>query len=124
MEEDRKAAKDDLDESATQGMIFADRAFAAEALVAEWERFNHQFPPANPAWQQQQQQTAGPPWAIPGVEPHDLPAGAQCFVISDGQSAQQTGASISDAAVTARSGQHEAPHRQGRWVRSYLVSQS
>ena len=44
----------------------------------------------------------GPPWAVPGVEPQDLPAGAQHFNISDGQAATQN-ASTSDAAVTTRS---------------------
>lgn len=48
MEQERQASKEEADESAAQGVGFAERAVAAEALVAEWEFFNQKFPPANP----------------------------------------------------------------------------
>ena len=40
MIEEARVAKEDLDESARQGILYADRAYVAEALVAEWEHFN------------------------------------------------------------------------------------
>ena len=48
MEQERQAFKDEADESAAQGVGFAERAMTAEALVAEWEFFNSKYPPANP----------------------------------------------------------------------------
>ena len=90
--------KEEADESASQGIAYAERADKAEALITEWEFYHERYPPDDAEGVPE----SFKPWAVPGIESHDLPPGTKIFNMENHNPPSQY-VTTSDAAETCRS---------------------